>query len=121
MDTATTSHSRAARSMSERWPSCSAPMVGTTPTDRPERRMASRVPEYSARVSITADAGGPVGADGATGLEGRGRGQDRAHATCSDPRMRGGRPSSTPCGPDRSTPDGAASNDSRRASPTMAS
>ena len=57
MDTATTSHSRAARSIRERWPSCSAPMVGTTPTVRPDSRMASSAREYSSTVSNTATRG----------------------------------------------------------------
>ena len=53
MLTTTTSHSARARAMSERWPSCSAPMVGTNPTARPAARAWSSRARHPAVVSTT--------------------------------------------------------------------
>src|SRR5271165_536799 len=53
MLTATTSHSARARATSEVCPSCSAPMVGTSPTTRPVARARSRASRQAAAVSTT--------------------------------------------------------------------
>src|SRR5580698_1467493 len=51
MVTATRSHSTPARSIKERWPSWSAPIVGTSPIERLSRRAASRTERKSELVS----------------------------------------------------------------------
>src|SRR6185437_4749747 len=55
--TPTWSHSAAARTSSDRWPACRAPMVGTNPTVAPRARAASRVAENPATVLTTSTAG----------------------------------------------------------------
>ena len=50
--TTTTSHSARARRMSERWPSWNAPIVGTSPIERPSRRCANTTGRSSATVRI---------------------------------------------------------------------
>ena len=53
MLTATTSHSARARVISEVCPSCSAPMVGTSPTTPPVERARSSTARQAATVSAT--------------------------------------------------------------------
>jgi hypothetical protein len=53
MLTATVSHSARARVMRETWPACSAPMVGTSPTEPPALLASSRAWRQSAARSTT--------------------------------------------------------------------